>query len=95
MEKFRDYMDKLKHSANQLIGPREDEEPDRKIELEERDFALLMTWAERKNTDVKTLVDEAVRQYITARTSDKLAPIPEERKERNPLLALDGLTQMI
>ena len=95
MERFKDFVDKLKQSANQLVGQRQEEEPVTLVELEERDYTLLAAWAERRDVNVKVLVDEAIRQYIAARTTDKLAPIPEESKERNPLLLLDGLTQMI
>jgi hypothetical protein len=95
MDKFRNYVDKLKASATQLVGDRHEEEPDSTVDLEQRDYALLKTWADRKNTTVKALVDQAVRQYIAARTTEGLAPIPVERKERNPLFYLDGLTQNI
>lgn len=92
--KFKGYMEKLKSSASQLVGDRQNEEErDTTIELSESSYIALRRRADRENVDVNDLAERAIRQFIAAVPIDGRDQVSLERKERNPLLYLDGLTR--
>ncbi|RXT06582.1 hypothetical protein [Ammoniphilus sp. CFH 90114] len=52
---------------------------------------LLEKTAEKRHIPISQAIQEAVDLYTKQETADPLPKINEERKERNPLLRLEGL----
>jgi len=99
MDNWKDYMkdrlQKLKSTTSQLMSESaSDKEEPTTIQLNPQCYDMLRELAERQNTTVLALINQAISQYIdTHYVNGASAQISLEQKERNPLFQLDGLTR--
>ncbi|MEF3301980.1 hypothetical protein [Paenibacillus sp. GYB003] len=86
---------KWKHAASQLISSETSGEPlDESlfVELEPDYYERCRQLAEARNTTVSAVVHYMLKQQFALQSHDRPIKSNIEQLERNPLLALDGLT---
>lgn len=85
---------KIKSATTEFISDHDgDADEGADIELEPGNYKLLKQLSAYEQTSITTLVNRAIAHYVsTLGNSGEYLQIPDERKARNPLLYLDGIT---
>ena len=99
MDKWKLYMknqwQKLRANASVLVSGTEHSGPSGVpvIELDPQSYEQLKLLADRGQTSVEAIVNQAIKNYTETLDKEANRYIPPERKEKNPLLHLDAITK--
>lgn len=64
------------------------------FEIDPETYRKLKRFAEQDNTDIESLLQQAIQSFIEHRTAS-FVPISEEHLARNPLLKLDAIVKEV
>jgi hypothetical protein len=83
---------KWKSAASSLISNEDEPVESTIVELEPEYYQKCRQLAEAQNTTVASVVHYILEQQFAVRASERIYQASVEQVEKNPLLALDGLT---
>ncbi|WP_159882192.1 hypothetical protein [Paenibacillus puerhi] len=83
---------KWKSAASSLISSEEGDAQDTMVELEPEYYEKCRQLASAQNTTVASVVHYILEQQFAVRAGERIYQASVEQIEKNPLLALDGLT---
>ncbi|WP_248925098.1 hypothetical protein [Paenibacillus hamazuiensis] len=83
-------LEKMKTKASRLVSSGQDD-ADYALELDPHTYQKLKMAADERQTTVQAVLSHMVEQYLSHGVKEMTRQIPEESKEQNPLLLLDGI----